>query len=374
MNIVIAAGGTGGHLYPAIALAREFQRVRPGASALFVGTTRGLESRVVPREGFPLRLITAKPFMGVGRLGAAKALAALPAGIWESVRLLKAQRADLVIGVGGYTSPAVLLAAVLLRKPRVILEPNSYPGLANKLLGPLVQLVFLAFGSAAEFFPRVKVRVVGTPLRQEFLEPVQARTQGSEDGRMHLVIFGGSQGAKAINGAMVDALPYLTDLRDRLLITHQTGEQDRESVAQGYAKHKVRADVRPFLYDMPLVLRSADLVVSRAGAMTIAELAACGCPAILVPLPQAIYNHQAKNAAVMESAGAAIVLPQYELSGERLASTIRSVLTDSQRLQDMRARSLSLRRVDAAGRIVEECLSLLGRSHEADESVGVTGS
>lgn len=374
MNIVIAAGGTGGHLYPAIALAREFQRVRPGASALFVGTTRGLESRVVPREGFPLRLITAKPFMGVGRLGAAKALAALPAGIWESVRLLKAQRADLVIGVGGYTSPAVLLAAVLLRKPRVILEPNSYPGLANKLLGPLVQLVFLAFGSAAEFFPRVKVRVVGTPLRQEFLEPVQARTQGSEDGRMHLVIFGGSQGAKAINGAMVDALPYLTDLRDRLLITHQTGEQDRESVAQGYAKHKVRADVRPFLYDMPLVLRSADLVVSRAGAMTIAELAACGCPAILVPLPQAIYNHQAKNAAVMESAGAAIVLPQYELSGERLASTIRSVLTDSQRLQDMRALSLSLRRVDAAGRIVEECLSLLGRSHEADESVGVTGS
>ena len=191
---------------------------------------------------------------------------------------------------------------------------------------------------------------------------------------MHLVIFGGSQGAKAINSAMVDALPYLADLRDRLLITHQTGEADRESVAQGYAKYKFRADVRSFLYDMPLVLRSADLVIARAGAMTIAELAACGCPAILVPLPQAIYNHQAKNAAVMESAGAAIVLPQYELSGERLASTIRSILTDAQRLQDMRTQSLALRRVDAAGRIVEECLSLLGRSHEADESVGVTGS
>lgn len=374
MNIVIAAGGTGGHLYPAIALAREFRRIEPGAAVLFVGTTRGMESRVVPHEGFPLRMITAKPFMGMGRLGAAKALLALPAGIGESMQVLKEQRADLVIGVGGYTSPAVLLAAVLLRRPRVILEPNSYPGLANKLLGPLVQLVFLAFDSAAAFFPRVKVRVVGTPLRQEFLEPVQARTQGSEDGRMHLVIFGGSQGAKAINGAMVDALPYLADLRDRLLITHQTGEADQESVAQRYAKHKVRADVRPFLYDMPLVLRSADLVIARAGAMTIAELAACGCPAILVPLPQAIYNHQAKNAAVMESAGAAIVLPQYELSGERLASTIRSVLTDSQRLQDMRARSLALRRVDAAGRIVEECLSLLGRSHETDESIGVSGS
>jgi UDP-N-acetylglucosamine--N-acetylmuramyl-(pentapeptide) pyrophosphoryl-undecaprenol N-acetylglucosamine transferase len=374
MNIVIAAGGTGGHLYPAIALAREFQRIKSGVSVLFVGTTRGMESRVVPHEGFPLRLITAKPFMGMGRLGAAKALLALPAGIWESVRLLKAQRADLVIGVGGYTSPAVLLAAALLRRPRVILEPNSYPGFANKLLGPLVQLVFLAFGSAAEFFPRTKVRVVGTPLRQEFVEPVHAQTQGSEDGRMHLVIFGGSQGAKAINGAMVEALPYLADIRDRLLITHQTGEADRESVAQGYAKYKFRADVRSFLYDMPLVLRSADLVIARAGAMTIAELAACGCPAILVPLPQAIYNHQAKNAAVMESAGAAIVLPQYELSGERLASTICSILTDAQRLQDMRAQSLALRRVDAAGRIVEECLSLLGRSHEADESIGVTGS
>ena len=374
MNIVIAAGGTGGHLYPAIALAREFQRVRAGASVLFVGTSRGMESRVVPHEGFPLQLITAKPFMGMGRLGAAKALLALPKGVWESVRLLKQQRADLVIGVGGYSSPAVLLAAALLRRPRVILEPNSYPGLANKLLGPLVQRVFLAFASAAEFFPQARVRVVGTPLRQEFLEPVHARVQGSEDGRMHLVIFGGSQGAKAINGAMVDALPYLTDLRERLLITHQTGETDRESVAESYAKYRVRADVRSFLYDMPLVLRSADLVIARAGAMTIAELAACGCPAILVPLPQAIYNHQAKNAAVMESAGAAIVLPQYELSGERLASTIRSILTDAQRLQDMRDQSLALRRVDAAGRIVEECLSLLGRSHEADESIGVTGS
>jgi UDP-N-acetylglucosamine--N-acetylmuramyl-(pentapeptide) pyrophosphoryl-undecaprenol N-acetylglucosamine transferase len=374
MNIVIAAGGTGGHLYPAIALAREFQRAKSGASVLFVGTTRGMESRVVPHEGFPLRLITAKPFMGMGRLGAAKALLALPGGTWKSMRLLKEQRADLVIGVGGYTSPAVLLAAALLRKPRVILEPNSYPGLANKLLGPLVQLVFLAFASAAEFFPQAKVRVVGTPLRQEFVEPVHARTEGSEDRRMHLVIFGGSQGAKAINGAMVDALPYLTDLRDRLLITHQTGEVDRKSVTQGYGKHKFRADVRSFLYDMPLVLRSADLVISRAGAMTIAELAACGCPAILVPLPQAIYNHQAKNAAVMESAGAAVVLPQYELSGERLASTIRSILNDSSRLRDMRARSLGLRRVDAAGRIVAECLSLLGRSHEADESIGVTGS
>ncbi|MGE3153925.1 MAG: undecaprenyldiphospho-muramoylpentapeptide beta-N-acetylglucosaminyltransferase [Nitrospiraceae bacterium] len=374
MNIVIAAGGTGGHLYPAIALAREFQRVKPGASVLFVGTTRGMESRVVPHEGFPLRMITAKPFMGMGRLGALKALVALPVGVRESVQLLREQRTDLVIGVGGYTSPAVLLAAALLRRPTVILEPNSYPGLANKLLGPLVQRIFLAFGSAAEFFPQAKVRVVGTPLRREFVEPLHAQTPGSEDGRMHLVIFGGSQGAKAINAAMVEALPYLSDLRDRLLITHQTGEADRESVAQGYAKYRFRADVRPFLYDMPMVLRSADLVVSRAGAMTIAELAACGCPAILVPLPQAIYNHQAKNAAVMETAGAAIVLPQYELSGERTASTIRSILTNSQRLQDMRARSLALRRVDAAGRIVEECLSLLGRSHEADESIGVTGS
>ncbi len=372
MNIVIAAGGTGGHLYPAVALVKEFQSRRPGTTVLFVGTARGIESRVVPHEGFPLRLVTAKPFMGVGRAGALKALLTLPIGMWQSWRILRAQRATLVIGVGGYTTPAVLLAAWLARIPRIILEPNSYPGLANKVLGPFVDRVFLAFETAAAFFPARKVRVVGTPIRKAFFEAEGPQSSQKGDRTVHVLIFGGSQGAKAINGAMVAALPLLGDLRDRLQITHQTGEADRQEVLDAYRARGFKAEVQSFFYDMPLVLRAADLVIARSGAMTIAELTACGCPAVLVPLPQAIYNHQAKNAAVMEAAGAAVVLSQHELSGEHLAATIRELLSDPARLRQMRERSVSMRRIDAATRIVDECLTLVGEAHETNRAIGAT--
>lgn len=372
MHLVIAAGGTGGHLYPAIALAKEFQERMPGTTVLFVGTTRGIESKVVPHEGFRLRLITAKPFMGIGKLGALKALLALPVGVWQSWKTLKAERADLVIGVGGYTTPAVLVAAWLARVPRVILEPNSYPGLANKVLGPLVQRVFVAFESAGTFFHSLKVRVVGTPIRRAFFEPSGSRPSTKGGGVVHVVIFGGSQGAKAINGAMAEALSALRDVRERVIFTHQTGEADRPVVTDAYQREGFHADVQAFFYDMPTVLRSADLVIARAGAMTIAELTACGCPAVLVPLPQAIYNHQAKNAAVMESAGAALVIAQYELTGERLAGTIRELIGDPERLHHMRAQSLAMRRIDAATRIVDECLTLVGRTDEDNHAVGVT--
>ncbi len=372
MNLVIAAGGTGGHLYPAIALAKEFQRRDPATSVLFVGTSRGIESRVVPHEGFPLRLITAKPLMGIGRWGQVKAALALPIGLWQAWRLLRAQRATLVIGVGGYTTPAVLTAAWLARVPRVILEPNSYPGLANKVLGPLADRVFLAFEATSAFFQSHKVRVVGTPIRRAFFESDGSRTSQKGEQAVHVLIFGGSQGAKAINGAMVSALSALGDLRERLLVTHQTGEADREEVANAYRERGFKADVQSYFFDMPMVLRSADLVIARAGAMTIAELTACGCPAVLVPLPQAIYNHQAKNAAVMEAAGAAVVIPQHELSGEHLAATIRELVSDPARLRRMREASLRMRRIDAATRIVDECLTLVGEAHEDNRSAGAT--
>lgn len=372
MRVVIAAGGTGGHLYPAIALAREFQARDSRSTILFVGTTRGIESRVVPHEGFPLRLITAKPLMGIGLWGRVKALLALPIGVWQALRILWEQRATVVIGVGGYTTPAVLVAAWLARVPRVILEPNSYPGLANKVLGPLADRVFLAFEATAEFFQRSKVRVVGTPIRRAFFEPDGSEQQRKGVQAVHVLIFGGSQGANAINGAMVSALVELRDLRERLIFTHQTGEAECQAVEAAYRERGFRADVQAFFYDMPLVLRSADLVIARAGAMTIAELTACGCPAVLIPLPQAIYNHQAKNAAVMEAAGAAVVIPQHDLSGGYLAATIRELVSDPERLRQMRERSVHMRRVDAAARIVDECLTLAaGETHEANRSTGV---
>ncbi len=373
MTIVIAAGGTGGHLYPAVALAREFQRRDPATTVLFVGTPRGIESKVLKHEGFELVYVSARPVMGKGVMESLAGLASLPRGVWQSWTLLRRRRADLVIGIGGYTSPAVLLAAMLAGIPRVILEPNAYPGMANKALGPIAQRIFLAFDAASASFDRGRVRVVGTPIRREFLanggDVPMAGTKGCR-----VLVFGGSQGAKAINSAVIEALPMLTAQLPALAMTHQTGEADHARVAEAYRRLNVQAEVVPFLFDMPSALRTADLVVARSGAMTIAELAACGKPAILIPLPTAIYDHQMKNARAMEAAGGAVVLPQAELSGERLAEAITAVLTDPARLRAMGRCSRAMRRIDAAEAIVRECYDLMGVTHDGNRSVGTAGA
>ena len=372
MTIVIAAGGTGGHLYPAVALAREFLRRDPAASIVFVGTTKGIESKVLAHEGFPLELITAKPVMGKGLGEALRGLLSLPVGLWQSWRVLSRRRADLVIGVGGYTSPTILCAAALKGIARVILEPNAYPGMANIAVGPFAQRVFLAFESAAEKFARVKVRVVGTPIRRNFLDALGANEAARGDAQ-RLLIFGGSQGAKAVNSAVIDALPELARRCPRLAITHQTGEADHARVVEAYRQAGVAAEVVPFLYDMPTVLRAADLVVARSGAMTIAELTACGKPAILIPLPTSIYDHQMKNARAMEAAGGAVVLPQGTLTGPQLVDTIVGILSSPDRLRAMQAQSRSMRRIDAAETIVRECYALMGVNHDIHRTVGATG-
>ncbi|HET8579703.1 MAG TPA: glycosyltransferase, partial [Nitrospiraceae bacterium] len=234
------------------------------------------------------------------------------------------------------------------------------PGMANKVLGPLAHRVYLAFASAAGSFARSKVRVVGTPIRRAFLDRIPVVTaDAAGERRQTLLIFGGSQGAHAINSAMIEALPHLAAMRTGLAVIHQTGEAELGRVKAAYEAARFRAEVVPFLFDMPKALRSADLVVSRSGAMTVAELAICGKGAILIPLPQAIYNHQALNAGVMESAGAAVVLPQAELTGLKLAKTIEMLLHDPDRLRVMGERSRTLGRADSAEAIVEECLALV---------------
>ncbi|MCW5798907.1 MAG: UDP-N-acetylglucosamine--N-acetylmuramyl-(pentapeptide) pyrophosphoryl-undecaprenol N-acetylglucosamine transferase [Nitrospira sp.] len=369
MNIVIAAGGTGGHLYPAIAVAREFLRRDPSTRILFVGTTRGIERKVLAHEGFPLQCIAANPLMGKSPVEMVKALITLPVSLWQSLGVLKQQSADLVFGVGGYTSPAMLVAAFLRRVPGVILEPNAYPGLANKAVAPLVQRIFLAFESTKQFFDRRKTSMVGTPVRQAFLESSSPEAARSETGpQRRLLIFGGSQGAKAINSAMIDALPLLVPMSTRLTITHQTGEADHARVTAAYKQAGIAAQVVPFLYDMPTALRAADLVVARAGAMTIAELTVCGKPAILIPLPTAIYNHQLRNAEVMAKAGGAVLLPQAELTGAALAHTMTEIFGDQQRLETMSRHSWNMRRSDAAETIVRECYDVIRRRHEASDS------
>ncbi len=369
MTIVIAAGGTGGHLYPAVALARDFLRRDPSTNILFVGTARGVESRVLAHEGFELALITAKPIMGKGLVEIIQGMLSVPVGIWQSLGILKRRQADLVIGVGGYTSPTMLVAAALKGVTRVILEPNAYPGLANKAVAPFAQRIFLAFESAGASFDLQKVRVVGTPIRQEFLAQSNNNTSTKPDGR-HLLIFGGSQGARAINSAVLEGLPLLSRCLPGLTITHQTGEGDFERVSGAYRALGLQAKVLPFLYDMPAVLRTADLVVARAGAMTIAELTACGKAAILIPLPTAIYDHQMKNARAMESGGGAIVFPQADLTGVKLAEMVEAVLSDRQRLETMQRKSLEMRRINAGEVIVDECYALMGVTHAINQCTG----
>ena len=374
MTIVIAAGGTGGHLYPAVALAREFLCRDPTNKVLFVGTSRGLESKVLAHEGFELLLIDAKPVMGKGLLDVVKGLSAMPISFWQCWQIVQQRRPHLVIGVGGYTSPMMVMAAALAGVPRVILEPNADPGLANKAVGPFVQRVFLAFESAAGLFDRTKVRVVGTPIRKEFLTHVERRaTAANQTGRQHLLIFGGSQGAKAINSAVIEGLPPLLKARSQMTVTHQTGEADYVRVSEAYRQTGVAVSVSPFLYDMPSAINAADLVVARAGAMTVAELTTCGKPAVLIPLPTAIYDHQMKNAKAMEAAGAAVVLPQGELTGSTLTRTITAILDDQKRLTAMSVASRSLRRIDAAEVIVRECYALIGDHHDANQSLGAAG-
>jgi UDP-N-acetylglucosamine--N-acetylmuramyl-(pentapeptide) pyrophosphoryl-undecaprenol N-acetylglucosamine transferase len=357
MNVVIAAGGTGGHLYPAVALAREFIRQDPKTSIVFVGTDRGIETKVLAHEGLELVKIDALPVMGIGLARSLKGMLSLPRSVRQSLDVLRARQTDLVIGIGGYTTPPVIAAAALRRIPRVILEPNAYPGMANRALGPLADLVFVAFEAAGRHFRSARVRVVGTPIRRAFLEG--AMLERPSPGTKTLLVFGGSQGARAINEAMMEALPKLTSFKGRIKIVHQTGEADASRVSKAYQLSGLDADVLPFLFDMPAVLKRADLVVSRAGAVTVAELTACAKPAILIPLPQAIYQHQERNARFMESAGAVEVLLQGELTGGTLATRIEVLLNDPARLATMAMCSRRLGRLDAADVIVRDCHDLV---------------
>ncbi len=356
MRVVIAAGGTGGHIYPAVAYAKAIQAHDPEGSILFVGTGNAVERSIFSKEGFSLEAIRVAGFVGKNMLNMVHALLLLPRSLWQAIKILRSPPADLVIGTGGYFSPPVLVAAWLLQIPRVILEPNAMPGLANRLVGPVANRIFLAFESARTFFSASKVRVIGTPIRQDFV--LEKAPEPPQQVR-HLLIFGGSQGAQAINSAVLAALDQSEVLRKSVTWTHQTGAEDFERVRHGYQQRGVQADVQPFLFDMPKELAKADLVICRAGASTLAELAACGKASILVPFPHATHNHQEMNARAMARAGAASMLLQSELSGQRLAAEIERLMKDIPALHQMAQRSWEERKVHATEHMLNECLSLV---------------
>jgi len=356
MNVVIAAGGTGGHFYPAMALAEEFRRRDSHTSVTVIGTGRALERMMIAETDIKIEPLQVRGVVGRGMLASVRALLLVPGAIWKAMQLLRSSRADLVIGTGGYTSPPVVMAAWLLGIKRVLLEPNAIPGLANRVLGPLAHRVFVSFEQATSYFNPARVKIVGAPIRQAFVDPLPTVHSGEVK---TLLVCGGSQGATAINTAMIEAVKESDCLRTELNLIHQTGPADFERVRQAYDEMDVRVEVVPFVKDMANLLRAADLVISRCGALTLAEISACGKPVVLIPLPSATHQHQEHNARVIEQAGAGVVLMQSELTGSRLAQVIEFLANNQQQVRSMAERSLSLRKTDAAEVMVLECEKLV---------------
>ena len=360
MKVVLAGGGTGGHVFPALALAREL-RARD-VEALMVGTARGLEAAAFPAEGFSLETIHVEGFQGV-RVGAqARSLMLLPQALIHALRLLGRHRPRAVVGVGGYAAGPVGMAAVLRRIPLLIHEQNRSPGLTNRVLARVANVVAVSLEATGPLFGR-EVVVTGNPIRREILEG--DRRKGLEafqldPTRKTVLIFGGSQGAYRINRAVVEDLPHLRRLRDRIQIIHATGEQDRGEVEEAYQAWKGEARVLPFVQDMASAYAAADLVVCRAGATTIAELTALGKPALLIPYPFAANDHQRENAEEVVRVGGARMILDRDLTGHRLAVELYELLDDPGTLTAMGQAAHSLGRPDAASHLADLVCQLAG--------------
>lgn len=347
LRLLVAAGGTGGHVYPALAVVNELRRRRREVEAIFAGTDRGLEATLAEKAGHRVEMIRVEPLRGGSLLRRVRALALLPAALVDAARLLDRVQPSVVMGVGGYLSGPLLLAAWWRRVPTLLLEPNVTPGLTNRWLAPFVDIAAVAWRETADFYGS-RALVTGAPVRPE-ITAVPSREPGP---RMTLLLFGGSQGARALNRAMVDALPRLRRAGDRIAIIHQTGEADLEEVRTAYRAAGVEARIDPYLHDMGDAYATCDLVIGRGGAATCAEVAAAGRPAILVPLPLA-GGHQRDNAAALRRAGAVVVIPPEELDGPRLAAEILALLEDRGRRSRMIRAACELARPRAAARIAE---------------------
>jgi UDP-N-acetylglucosamine--N-acetylmuramyl-(pentapeptide) pyrophosphoryl-undecaprenol N-acetylglucosamine transferase len=350
MRVLIAAGGTGGHIYPGIAVAKEVIRREPQSAVRFVGTARGLETRLVPQAGFELSLIESAGLKNVGMAARLRGLALLPKSFLAARRLIREFRPDIVVGAGGYVSGPVLLMAALMRVPTLVMESNALPGWTNRRLARFVDRATVSFEAALPYF-RGKGVVTGNPVRREFFD---ITPKGRDASRFSVLVFGGSQGARAINEAMIAALPFMERQRSQLRVTHQTGEADHGKVSRGYldAGWNEQADVRRYIDDMVALFAASDLIICRAGATTSAELVAAGKAAIMIPFPFAADDHQRRNAEALQAAGAARMILQQDLTGERLAGEITRLCEAPDEVTHMEEASRKLARGDAAAATV----------------------
>lgn len=356
MKAIIAGGGTGGHLFPAIALAEELRSRTTDLPLLFVGVEGGVEASLLAARGFEFEGVRASGLQGKRFLSRLRSLMLIPSGLIRSLSIVRGFRPDVVVGFGGYASAAVVLSAVLARVPTVIHEQNAVPGLANRWLGKIVDRVAVAFEGASDFFSKSKVRVTGNPVRTELfgVSRAEAVTRlGLDPDRLTILIFGGSQGARRLNQAVMEALPMLADEREQIQFIHATGPRDCAAVRQGYDTGGYRAVVEPFFQAMAAVYAAADFCVCRAGAGTVVELCALGKPSVLVPFPFAANDHQRYNAEAVVASGGATMVPDRELSGATMAEIIRTFLRDREGLEVMARRAKALAKPDAAIRLAD---------------------
>jgi UDP-N-acetylglucosamine--N-acetylmuramyl-(pentapeptide) pyrophosphoryl-undecaprenol N-acetylglucosamine transferase len=354
MRAILAGGGTGGHVIPAIAIAQELKKDY-GAEVLFIGTARGIETRLVPAAGFSLQLIEVGALNKVSFKTRLKTFVDLPRAVLHSRRILSEFRPDVVIGVGGYASGPAMLAAILKRTPTLAFEPNYVPGFANRRVARFVSAAAVHFEETAKYFRNAQV--TGVPVRQAFFD---IAAKSSEISRPVLLVFGGSQGAHAINQVVIEAAPALQARMPGIRIIHQTGERDYNDAQAAYAPFGEAVQAHRFIDDMPGSFARADLILCRSGASTVAELTAAGKPAILVPFPRAADDHQKRNAEALERAGAAVMLAESKLTGESLLATVSALLSDSDRLEKMRNAAHHLSHPNAARDIAVMAAKLAG--------------
>jgi UDP-N-acetylglucosamine--N-acetylmuramyl-(pentapeptide) pyrophosphoryl-undecaprenol N-acetylglucosamine transferase len=352
MRMVVAGGGTGGHLFPGLAVA-ECAAAADAGGVLFVGSAYGIEARVIPQTRFAFRPVPIRGLRGRGWRGALQLALQLPGATARAWRILGEFGAEVVVGVGGYASFPVVVAAWLRRIPTVLLEQNAHPGMANRVLARLARRVCTTFPAANAYFPPAKVVLTGNPVRP-FATPPAAPRSG-----FTLLVFGGSQGAHRLNEALANAAALLHAALPALRVIHQTGAGDREALVARYAELGIAADVREFIEDMGAAYHAADLVVCRSGATTVAELTTLGKPSILVPYPFAADDHQRANAGVVAEHGAGILILDRELTGEGLAQTIIALARDRSRLDAMAEAARRLGVPDAAARVVATCRAVV---------------
>ncbi len=354
MRAILAGGGTGGHVIPALAIAQELKNVH-SAEVTFIGTARGIETRLVPKAGFDLRLVKVGALNRVSTATRLKTMFDLPKAIAAARKIIREFQPDVIIGVGGYASGPAMIAAKLCRVPTIIFEPNIYPGFANRMVAPFAAAAAVHFKETCKYFRQCSV--TGVPVRQAFFNLPAKRP----DSRKNLLVFGGSQGARAINAAIVGALQPLYEAVPGLHIVHQTGEKEYESVARAYLEANVAAEVSAFIDDMPTAFADADLIICRSGASTVAEITAAAKPAIFIPLPTAADDHQRKNAQALVDAGAARLILQPDLSTERLVREVGALFASPGSLEQMSQAARGLSHPNAAAEIAAMAVRVAGK-------------